>query len=477
MMSSPPDHARLREQLAAAGQEHIYTFYHTLATAERDRLDAQVASLDWSLIQELVETLVKRPRPCVRPGTLEPAPYFPHHPADRETEEKYRLARRRGEELLRQGKVAAFVVAGGQGTRLGCPGPKGTLLVTPVRRKPLFQCFAEFIRAWESRCGCATPFYIMTSPANHAATVAFWTQQRYFGLGDDQVMFFPQAMLPAVDFAGKVLLESPASLALCPNGHGGSLLALHASGSLADMARRGIEQISYFQVDNPLVRCLDPLFIGLHDLAAADMSSKMLPKICGKEKVGTFCLADGKLTVIEYSDLPEDLAEQRRPDGTLRFSAGSIALHVLRRDFVERLSAGGFALPYHRAEKKVSCLDLPSGRLLHPAQPNAVKLETFIFDALPLARRSIIYETDRLDEFAPIKQLEGVDSLRSSQEITVARNAAWLEAAGVKVPRQPDGKADCVIEIAPSFALYPEDVRRRKHQIPPLSSGGSIYLA
>ncbi len=127
MMSSPPDHARLREQLAAAGQEHIYTFYHTLATAERDRLDAQVASLDWSLIQELVETLVKRPRPCVRPGTLEPAPYFSHHPADRETEEKYRLARRRGEELLRQGKVAAFVVAGGQGTRLGCPGPKGTL--------------------------------------------------------------------------------------------------------------------------------------------------------------------------------------------------------------------------------------------------------------------------------------------------------------------------------------------------------------
>ncbi len=472
----PPDHQALSNLLGQFGQQHLMNFYHRLSSPEKLELDRQIASLDWPLVHQLVQSVVLKPQAWKIPADLSPPTVYPYVPNDAAQQQKYRKAFARGEDLLRQGKIAAFVVAGGQGTRLGWDGPKGTFPATPVRQKPLFQCFAEFLMALAKRYGRSIPLYVMTSPINHAATVSFWESHQYFHLNPQQVMFFPQDMLPAIGFDGKALLETPASLALSPNGHGGSLLALHKSGALTDMRRRGIEQISYFQVDNPIVRCIDPLFIGLHDLDEAQMSSKMLPKAFGKEKLGNFCLVNGKLTVIEYSDLPDSLAEQRLPNGELRFRAGSIALHAMRRDFVESLNDHGFALPYHRAEKKVPCIDPISGQSIKPDQPNAVKMETFVFDALPLTARSIIYETSRGDEFAPIKAPTGIDSVVSSREITNIRNVAWLAAAGVEIPRRTDGTPDCIIEIAPSFALYPQDVLDRKSDIPPISAGDQVYL-
>jgi UDP-N-acetylglucosamine/UDP-N-acetylgalactosamine diphosphorylase len=345
-----------------------------------------------------------------------------------------------------------------------------------VKHKTLFQCFAEFLLATGERYGKAIPFYIMTSPQNDGPTRAFWEEHGYFGMDPKNVMFFPQDQMPAIAFDGKVLLEKKDSLALSPNGHGGSLLALWKSGAIGDMKKRGITQISYFQVDNPIVRCVDATFLGLHDLDGAQMSSKMLPKAYPKEKLGNFALINNKMSVIEYSDLPDELAEQRLANGDLRFRAGSIALHAIRVDFVEELNKEGFALPFHRAEKKIPYLDLETGEPVKPEKPNAVKLETFVFDALPLTDKSIIYETDRLDEFAPIKNAEGVDSPQSSKETTTERNAQWLEAAGVKVPRKGDGKADCVIEISPHFALFSWDVPGKKGRIPEIKPGASVYL-
>jgi UDP-N-acetylglucosamine/UDP-N-acetylgalactosamine diphosphorylase len=316
----------------------------------------------------------------------------------------------------------------------------------------------------------------MTSPQNDADTRAFWEKHHYFGMKPTNLMFFPQDELPALDFSGKVLMQTKDSLALSPNGHGGSLLALWKSGAIADMKKRGISQISYFQVDNPIVRCVDPLFIGLHDLDGAQMSSKMLPKTGPKEKLGNFCLIDGKMTIIEYSDLPDELANQRLPNGDLRFRAGSIALHAMRVDFVEALNKHGFALPVHRAEKKVPCIDMETGAEIKPEKPNAIKLETFVFDALPLTDKSVLYETDRIDEFAPIKNATGIDSAESSEQITTERNARWLESAAIKVPRIPDHTADCTIEIAPSFALYPDDVKAKAKSIAPPAPGGKVYL-
>jgi len=462
--------------LKGVGQEHVYHFYDQLDAGQKAELDRQVADIDWKLVRQLMDTVVLHPQALKLPENIQPAPYFPHRPSDPDLQNLYRQARQRGEELMKKNQVATFVVAGGQGTRLGWAGPKGTFPATPVKNKPLFGCFAEFIQAFQKRFSCTIPFYIMTSTANHADTVDFWKKNNYFGLSASNVILFSQDMLPAVGLDGKVLLETTGSLALSPNGHGGSLLALAKSGALADMARRGITQISYFQVDNPIVRCADPLFIGLHDLEKAQMSSKMLPKVAPKEKLGNFCLVDGKMSVIEYSDLPDELAEQRLANGQLRFLAGSIALHAIRRDFVEQINANGFALPYHRAEKKVPCVNPVSGEPVKPEKPNAIKMETFVFDALPLANKSIVYETDRIDEFAPIKNAEGVDSNVSSRQITTQRNAAWLEAAGIKVPRKADGSPDCVIEISPLFALYPEDVKEKIKQISPIKPGDAVYL-
>ncbi|MEX0777148.1 MAG: UTP--glucose-1-phosphate uridylyltransferase [Phycisphaeraceae bacterium] len=455
-------HARLLD----VNQEHVLHFWETLTDQQRRQLLDQIDSVDWQELHRLIQTHVQHKPEFELPSGVEPAPWYPNVPTAA-LKSRYEQARRHGEELIAAGKVAAFTVAGGQGTRLGWAGPKGGFPATPIRGLPLFGCLAEYIQNMQARHGVVIPWYIMTSPINHADTCAFFQQQGYFGLEPAHVMLFPQGMMPAIEMvAGKVLLEAKDAIALSPNGHGGSLKALYTSGTIADMKKRGIEQISYTQVDNPIVRVLDPLFIGLHALDQAQMSSKMLPKREPLEKLGNFCVVDGRITVIEYSDLPEDLAYQRTGKGELRFLAGSIAIHLLRVEFVESLNtrAGGFALPFHRAEKKVPYIEPESEQTIKPTTVNAVKLETFVFDALPLCETSIIYETDRDDEFAPIKNAPGpapevLDSPVTSKLIQTARAARWLEAAGVAVPRKSDGSVDAVIEIKQTTAIYADDLR------------------
>ena len=367
--------------------------------------------------------------------------------ADAGREAIYAEAEATGRELLDTGKVAAFLVAGGQGTRLGYNGPKGEFPVTPVKEKPLFQVFAEQILAAGRRHGKVVPWYIMTSDANDAATRAFFEKHDFFGLDNSDVMFFTQGMMPAFSPTGEMLLAEKDSLALSPDGHGGSLRALAKSGALADMKKRGVEHLSYFQVDNPLVRVLDPLFLGLHANFGSEMSSKGLPKNDPLEKVGNFCVGDGKLMVIEYSDLPDELARQTNDDGSLKFDAGSIAIHAMSVDFIDRLTSGQeVTLPWHRAEKKVPHLSEPS-----PEAPNAVKLEQFVFDAIPLADNAIVQATERAEEFSPVKNAEGNDSPATSRRDQVRRAARWLAAAGVEVPATADGEPDALVEISPPF--------------------------
>ena len=315
----------------------------------------------------------------------------------------------------------------------------------------------------------------MTSPSNHEQTVASFKENDYFGLNPDDVIHFPQGMMPVFSDEGKILLSSKGSLALSPDGHGGSLRALHDSGALADMERRGVEYISYFQVDNPLVHIVDPLFIGLHALDQAEMSSKAVIKCEPLEKVGNFALVDGKMYVIEYSDLPEEMARKVDADGRLLFEQGSIAIHVLNRKFVERLNKHGFSLPWHRAVKRVPFVG-ENGELVEPEKPNAIKLETFVFDALPLAERSIILSIDRNEEFAPIKNASGVDSLQSSQELQISRAAGWMEKAGIEVPRKSDGTPDLILEISPLFALNAHILEQKRNQLRPLQAGEMVYL-
>jgi UDP-N-acetylglucosamine/UDP-N-acetylgalactosamine diphosphorylase len=474
----------IRATLAQHGQEHVVKFFNELSAAQQRSLLGQLARIDFAALDELIRNYVlQRPR-VELPGDLQPARYYPYnggHGSSSFEADKYR---RVGDDLIRRGKVAAFTVAGGQGTRLGWNGPKGTYPATVVTGKPLFRVFAEQILATQRRYGVTIPWYIMTSPANDADTRAFFADNNHFNLPQPQrnIFLFPQGELPSIDAAtGKLLLADKGALAMNPDGHGGSIKALRDSGAIEDMRARGIEHISYFQVDNPLVRCIDPLFIGLHAAApdsSAEMSSKMVPKVSADEKVGVFCRAGidsgnggdfgegsggggGKTCVIEYSDLPQDLPHQRDSTGAMRFIAGSIAVHIIGVQFVERLTADAhhFALPYHRADKKVPYVDFASGALVEPTTPNAVKLEAFVFDAIPLAKSSIVYETRRVEEFAPIKNASGADSPATSHQIQSDRAGSWLEARGVRVPRDAEGHVAARIEISPLTALDAEGLQ------------------
>ena len=465
----------LRQKLVSIGQQNVLRFADRLDAPSRKKLAAQLTALDLDDIAELVESQVKRKAPIALPKDIQPVKAYPRVPADAQQRKLYDDARQRGAELLKAGKVAAFLVAGGQGTRLGYDGPKGEYPVTPIKSKPLFQVFAEQLLARERDGGKPIPWYIMTSDINDAATREFFKKNAYFAYDPNNIFFFQQGMMPAFTLDGEMLLTETGSLALSPDGHGGSLRALHKSGALADMKARGVEHLSYFQVDNPLVHCIDPLFLGLHDLTGSEMSSKTVPKAHATEKVGNFCVADGKLQVIEYSDLPDELAKQTNPDGSLRFNAGSIAIHALRVSFIERLNAGGrLQLVWHRAEKKVPHLDA-AGKQVKPDKPNAVKLEQFVFDAIPLAKNPIVYETDRAEEYSAVKNADGDNSPATCRLDQVRRAARWLRGAGVSVPTKGD-EPDAVLEISPLYAVSAEQLKERPITIRKVINGQIVYF-
>ncbi len=465
-----------RKMLIEYGQQHLLMFWDELQETQKQRLLEEIGRLDFSKIDRWVEKYVKKPAPLRLPSEFQPASSYPPEPKNSEQRQKYKLAIETGRELISAGKIAAFVVAGGQGTRLGFDGPKGNYPISPVRNKTLFQIFAETIKAACEKYQADIPWYIMTSPVNYEQTLNIFRENSYYNLGKENIFIFQQATMPNFGLDGKILLADKGTIAVSPDGHGGSLKALYESGALEDMKNRGVDFMSYWQVDNPLIKIIDPLFIGLHKLDSSEMSSKALLKNHPKEKVGNFCLVDGRVTVIEYSDLPDELSEKRNSDGSLVFELGSIAIHIISRSFVEELnSEGDFSLPFHRAVKKIAYVD-EKGRLVKPAEPNGIKLEMFIFDALPLADNSVILQTVRSEEFAPVKNATGIDSAEVTRKMMAERSAKWLEWAGISVPRKKDGSLDCLIEIAPGFAFEKEQLKDKTDKIAEIKDGDKIYI-
>lgn len=456
---------KLVKKLEKYDQRHLLKFAGELDASQREKLFRQLEEINWDNMDALIREYVLQKNKTPIPDNIQAPKYYPAEPQDENQKNLYSKAFEKGVELLKQGEVALVTVAGGQGTRLGYDGPKGTFPITPIKKKPLFQYFSEKIIRAGKKFGHQFDWYIMTSKVNHDATKDFFESNSYFGLSPSKVHFFVQGMMPAIGFDGKLLLEAPDSLALSPDGHGGTLLALKTSGSLEKMKKDGVKYISYFQVDNPLVSTINPLFIGLHDLIGSEMSCIMLAKTGPFEKLGNFCIANDRLQIIEYSDMPKDLAELKGPDGKLLFIAGSPAIHILSRDFIERLTKDGkLNLPWHRAEKKVPCINSEKIKIL-PEKPNAVKLESFIFDALPLAEKTLIFEARREDEFSPVKNPEGEDSIVSCRGMLMEKDARWLEASGLGIPRNNDGSLDCMIELSPlSFFDRGDVIERAKHK-------------
>jgi UDP-N-acetylglucosamine/UDP-N-acetylgalactosamine diphosphorylase len=447
----------LEERLRAAGQGHLAEALARLEGEPRDRLRTELEGLDLDLIGRLVGELVAADAPAAV-GLIEPpAPDdlipLPRTDAERERE---RRAREVGEQMLREGRVAAVLLAGGQGTRLGFDGPKGDYPFAPLSGRTLFAHHAAKIAALRARYG-PLPWYVLTSPQNDAATRASFRDAGNFGLEPGSVRFVVQGTLPAVDRqSGAILLEGPDRVALSPDGHGGLLSALRTSGALDEMLHEGVETIFTFQVDNPLVRVCRPELLGDHRLAGADMSSVVVRKVGPEEKMGVIAGVDGTTAVVEYSDLPDELARARDDAGELVYWAGSIAVHCIEVAFASALTEGGLRLPFHRAVKRVPYLDT-GGQPVNPAEPNAIKFETFLFDALPAASRTITVEAAREDEFSPIKNAEGPDSPATARRALNDLYARWLEAAGVDVPRDAEGRP-VDLEIDPRRALDADEL-------------------
>lgn len=445
----------IRAHYEENGQGHVFAFYDSLSDKEKASLASQAEAIDLDEVAALVSDLINSHSEgnAAIADDLKPADYIPL--PDKEDGDKafWESAREKGESALRTGRVAAFTVAGGQGTRLGYDGPKGTYGVTPVLKASLFQVFAEKILASSRIYGSAIPWYIMTSVINHEQTVNYFERNHYFGLPEDRVHFFTQGLMPAVDAEGKILMADKGEIALSPDGHGGALRALVRSGSIRDMEADGIDILSYFQVDNPLVRCIDPAFIGFHLKNKSELSSKMVPKAYAGEKVGVFCELDDKALVVEYSDMPERLSEETTDNGELRFRAGSIAIHIFDRKFIQRLGSGEdgtVKLPFHLAHKKVSHIDA-EGNLHEPTEPNAYKFEMFVFDALPFAKNPVIIETAREDDFSPVKNAEGVDSPETSREDQLRQYVRWARSAGIEIETDETGLPPFAFEVSPLF--------------------------
>ena len=443
---------QVKAAFEAAGQGHVFAGWEELSERERTGLLAQAREIDLEELQDLVAQHLGEAEESVDLHGLEPAPYVAH-PQRGGDAELWASARALGEAALRAGQVAAFTVAGGQGTRLGYDGPKGTFPVTPVKKKPLFHVFAEKIRAAGLRYGVDIRWFIMTSHANHEATQAAFQKAGFYGLKPAQVFFFAQGRMPAVDLEGKILLEAKDSIAMSPDGHGGSLRALVRSGAAKQMREAGVQALSYFQVDNPLVQVIDPEFIGLHLKSKSEMSSKMIPKAYPGEKVGHFCRQNNRTVVIEYSDMPEAMQEETDAEGRLRYIAGSIAIHILDVSFVERMGggAGETPLPFHRALKKVPYLS-EGDQTVKPDTPNGIKFEMFVFDAVPFAENAVIIETLREDDFSPVKNATGIDSAETSRDDQLRQFARWVQAAGVEVAVDDTGKPAFTFEVSPLFA-------------------------
>ncbi len=441
-----------------AGQGQVFKFFDELDETMQAALLAQAETIDLGEVNELVEEHVKGSKHhSLDLDGLEPAPYqaLANNGGDSNL---WDTAWDTGSAALRAGRVAAFTVAGGQGTRLGYDGPKGTYPVTPVSEKTLFQVFAEKIARSGERFGVTIPWFILTSEINKDSTVAAFKAADFFGLSRESVHFIVQGLVPAVDYDGKILLAEKGKIAMTPDGHGGSLRALVRSGAVDAMEAKGIDIVCYFQVDNPIVQCIDPAFIGFHVLGQSELSSKMVPKAYALEKVGLFCIQNGGTLVVEYSDMPKEMQEETKADGGIRFNGGSVAIHIFDREFIARTggSGEGSKLPFHRADKKIPHVNA-AGKMIQPESPNGVKFEMFVFDALPLAKNPVIIEAERAYDFSPVKNAKGVDSPQSCKEDQLRMFARWLKAAGESIETDGSGLPAIKFEISPRFAVDEAD--------------------
>ena len=437
------NYAEAEKMLKKCGQEHVLAYWKKLGKGEREALLAQIAKIDPKSLKYCQEALVKGAE--VPDSSKGKAPKVAVLKGRKLAE-----AVAAGEKELRAGRVAALLVAGGQGSRLGYDGPKGCYSIGPITDAPLFYFHARKILARTIRYGAPIPFYVMTSEANNEATVRCFEENAYFGLNPDDVFFFTQGMWPGMTRDGKIIMDKPGHVFMSPDGHGGLLAALKRSGALADMKKRGIKSVFFFQVDNPLVEIADPAFIGYHVQQKSEYSLKLCAKREPKEKVGMPMQFGKTFRMVEYTEMTDEQCNRKGKDGKLYFLYGSPAIHVFDRAFLDREASK--AMPLHLAFKKIPYVDA-KGKVVKPAEPNGYKFEKFIFDVLPNARTAAFLAFDQKDEFSPVKNAEGSDSPATCKADMQAKWRRWMAECGIDFPE------GLPLEIDPAYAVDAADLR------------------
>ena len=431
------------EKLRNSGQEHLLKFYEDLEPSSQSELLKQIDNLDVDYINGLYQDLVEERDLTIADELTAMDSVTWNKVEPREKQRLWDL----GIKAIRDGKVAAFLVAGGQGSRLGFDGPKGAYDIGLPSHKSLFQLQAERIKKVSDTAAGSIPWYIMTSPLNHQDTVDFFIKKDFFGLDEELVKFFPQGTLPSVDEDGKILLAAKDQISENPDGSGGCFRAFKESGLLEDMISRNIEYIFFYGVDNALVRVCDPYFVGFAIDSGKDIASKAVLKAHSGEKVGVYAYRNKKPSIIEYTELPSDLAQAENENGQLKFGSANIVTHIFMADFLSQ--ALDKKTPYHVAHKAVEYTD-GSGEIVKPLKPNAYKFEALYFDLFNFADDMAILNVERQEEFSPVKNFEGVDSKDTAREMFLDLCTSWVKDLGISTNKR--------IEISPLLSMYGDDL-------------------
>ncbi len=410
-----------------------------LSGDKRAKLMDQLASLNYDRFKEL-RNLIENPPAKESLGNVEPAPVKRLNSDDSMEADQ---AVKAGAAAFADDRVAALTVAGGQGTRLGFDGPKGAFPITPVKNKTLFQYLAEKIQAARQRYDCRMPWWIMTSPTNDKATREFFITNDFFGLPQNTVNFFSQNVNPILNSKGGMTLNEDGSLLVGPDGHGGVFEAMKDGGVLDDLSENGFDLISYFQVDNPMVTVADERFIGYHLQEKAEFSCKVIAKREPFEGLGVAVIENGQPGIIEYIDLPEEMATEKNHSGELKYLFGSIAVHVINTDFALQMADSVHSMPWHIAEKKYPVTQ-PDG---NTEEAKCYKFEKFVFDCLSQASACAFVEAERTREFGPVKNASGKDSPEECRKMLQDEWKIILQQLGVSIQKNDAGEIE--VELSP----------------------------
>lgn len=397
--------ADLKEKLKKYGQEQLLDYYDELSKDEKKALASQIEKIDFDKVMKLYKDASNGNDEENKGGKIDTISYVEKEKLDKKTR---RVNFETGARIIQDGGFAAITMAGGQGTRLGHNGPKGTYDIGLANGWSLFQIQCERLKKTSEEMGNTIPWYIMTSRENDAQTRDFFKAHDFFGYPEKDIMFFVQNMLPMVSFDGKIVLDTRGHVKEGADGHGGIFSALKTSGCYENMKKRGIKWAFIGGIDNVLLRLCDPEFIGFAENSGAKVAAKSLVKRDAKEGVGVFCRRNGKPYVIEYTEISDEMANAVDEKGNWLYGDAHVLCNIFSMAAIDDMLESGDGLPYHVARKKTPFVE--NGNVITPEKPNAFKFEAFIFDAFEKFDDIAILRVNRDLEFAPVKNKEGQDS-------------------------------------------------------------------